>query len=131
MVEVVDGPLPPRREGRTLIIPVVSERLTDDGKQWVQTEEIRVTQIEEAETVEQRVPVREEHARVERLDPQGKVVADEEPVPVPTHAAPGSAAPTPTGEHLRSMVSRDREKAASEERVLSRPKSILRKKPRK
>jgi stress response protein YsnF len=49
---VVDGPQQVERVGNTLVIPVVSEVLRVE-KQWVVTEEIHITQIEETETVQQ------------------------------------------------------------------------------
>lgn len=69
---VVDGPLPAQRVGNTLIIPVVSEVLRVT-KEWVVTEEIHVTQIEEREKFEQTVPVSREVADVERFDEKGRV----------------------------------------------------------
>jgi stress response protein YsnF len=75
---VVDGPQPVRRAGNTLIVPVVSERLRVE-KEWIVTEEIHITQVEERETVEQKVRVNVEHADVERLDEQGNVVGASEP----------------------------------------------------
>src|SRR5207245_826831 len=46
----VNGPQRPRREGNTLIVPVVSEVLRVE-KQWVLTEEVHITQLEERERV--------------------------------------------------------------------------------
>lgn len=70
----VAGPLQPRREGNTLIIPVVSEVLKIE-KQWVLTEEIRLTQIEETQTVTETVSVNQEVADVERTDADGRVIS--------------------------------------------------------
>jgi len=70
----VDGPQQVQRHGNTMIIPVVSEVLHVE-KQWVVTEEIHVTQVEERETVEQKVAVNREVAEVERTDETGKVVS--------------------------------------------------------
>jgi stress response protein YsnF len=75
---VVDGPQPARREGNTLIIPIVSEILRVE-KQWVVTEEIHITQTEEMERVRETVPVSREEAQVERMDPSGNPVAAVEP----------------------------------------------------
>jgi stress response protein YsnF len=44
---IVDGPQPAGRVGNTLVVPVVSEVLRVE-KQWVVTEEIHITQLEEA-----------------------------------------------------------------------------------
>jgi len=73
---VVDGPQPPHRVRDTLIIPVVSEVLNGCEKQWVVTEEIHVTRSETTEPVQQKVQLATEHARVERLDEQGRVVEE-------------------------------------------------------
>jgi len=85
---VVDGPQPVQRVGNTLVIPVVSEVLHIE-KQWVVTEEIHITQIEQTETVQQTVPVRREEAEIERLNESGDpVAAVEAPAPVATDPAP-------------------------------------------
>lgn len=70
---VVDGPQQPRRVGKELIIPVVSEVLRIE-KQWVVTEEIHITEVEETETVDQKITVSREQARIERLDNAGNVI---------------------------------------------------------
>ena len=44
-------------------------------KQWVVTEEIHLTQIEERDTVQETVRVNQEKAEVERLDEAGNVVS--------------------------------------------------------
>jgi stress response protein YsnF len=71
---VVDGPQQSYREGDTLIVPVVSEILRVQ-KQWVVTEEIHITQIEEREVVEQKVAVNREVVEVERFDGAGNVIS--------------------------------------------------------
>src|SRR3954454_12075866 len=60
---VVDGPQPVQRVGNTLVVPVVSEVLHIE-KQWVVTEEIHLTQIEERDTVQETVRVNQEKAEV-------------------------------------------------------------------
>src|SRR5689334_24446651 len=70
---VVDGPQPVQRVGNTVIVPVVSEVLRVE-KQWVVTEEIHLTQLEELETVQQTVRVNQEEAEVQRLNETGNVV---------------------------------------------------------
>jgi stress response protein YsnF len=70
---VVDGPQQVQRNGKTMVIPVVSEVLLVQ-KQWVVTEEIHITQIEERETVEQKVTVNREVAEIERVDENGQIV---------------------------------------------------------
>jgi stress response protein YsnF len=71
---IVDGPQPAGRVGNTLVVPVVSEVLRVE-KQWVVTEEIHITQLEERETVQQKVTVNQEQAVVERLDSRGNAVS--------------------------------------------------------
>src|SRR5579883_2575270 len=106
---VVDGPQPPRREGNTLVIPVV-------------TEEIRVTRLETAETVQQKVELASERAQVERLDEQGRVIATEETAP---QAAPAVDSPVAADSILEKRKSANA--AAAPGKVLSSTDSILRK----
>ncbi len=90
---VVDGPQQPYRTGNTLVIPLVSEVLQGCEKQWVLTEEIRITQLEQTETIQQKVPVTSEHVRVERLDAQGNVIhSDAVPPERPAFAGPAAEA---------------------------------------
>lgn len=70
---VVDGPQPVQRVGNTLIVPVVSEVLRIE-KQWVVTEEIHITELQATETVQNKVTLNREEARVERLDKAGNVL---------------------------------------------------------
>jgi stress response protein YsnF len=70
----VDGPQPVQRVGNTLIVPVVSEVLRVE-KQWVVTEEIHITELQERETVQNKVRLNHEEAQVERLDSAGEVVS--------------------------------------------------------
>ncbi|HLH05396.1 MAG TPA: YsnF/AvaK domain-containing protein [Bryobacteraceae bacterium] len=119
---VVDGPQPPRREGNTLVIPVVSEILNGCQKQWVVTEEIRVTRLETAETVQQKVELASERAQVERLDEQGRVIATEETAP---QAAPAVDSPVAADSILEKRKSANA--AAAPGKVLSSTDSILRK----
>jgi stress response protein YsnF len=69
----VDGPQQARREGNTLIVPLVSEVLRVE-KHWVVTEEIHITQLEERERVAEKVSVNHEVADVQRLDESGNAV---------------------------------------------------------
>ncbi len=99
---VVDGPQTAQRTGNTLIIPVVSEVLRVT-KEWIVTEEIHVTQIEERATVQERVLVSHEVAEVQRFDSKGHVVQD-----IPERvsgAAPLSPASQPATEtHSRRIL---------------------------
>jgi stress response protein YsnF len=79
---VVQGPQPIQHRGSTVIVPVVSEVIHVE-KQWVVTEEIHITQIEERETVQQKVTVNEEQAEVERLDEHGEAIESIEPTREP------------------------------------------------
>jgi hypothetical protein len=119
---VVDGPQRVQRVGNTLVVPVVSEVLRVE-KQWVVTEEIHITQIEELETAQQKVRVNQEQAHVERLDEQGRVVSSEVP-PVTTASAPARSG-------AGSIVSRvPAQKPVPEaNRVLSHSKSLLKDHP--
>lgn len=83
MNQPVGGPMEPRREGNTLIIPVVSEVLRIE-KQWVLTEEIHLTQFEETRTVNEKVTVNQEVAEVQRVDEEGQVISE-----MPAGRAPG------------------------------------------
>jgi len=67
----VDGPLPIRREGDTLIMPVVEEVAVVE-KQLVLKEEIHVTRRRQTEHHEQSVTLRREHADISRTDPSGR-----------------------------------------------------------
>jgi stress response protein YsnF len=86
---VADGPQSARRVGDTLIVPVVSEVLKIE-KQWVVTEEIHITERQEQETVQNKVTLNREHARVERLDRSGNTVST-----VPEMQEDPSEAPAP------------------------------------
>lgn len=117
---IVDGPQQPQRVGDTLIVPVVSETLHIE-KQWVVTEEIHITQIEERENVEQRVTVNQEEAAVERLDAENNPVSAVE-MPAEVQAqAPRLA--------RESLIAR-KDAASTRKRVLSGPNTVIRKKPR-
>jgi stress response protein YsnF len=116
---VVDGPQPTRREGNTLIIPIVSEILRVE-KQWVVTEEIHITQTEETERVRETVPVSREEAQVERMDQGGNPVAAVETEPA---AQEPTARTSPT-----SIVERTRAAAAGVSESRRGTGSILSKK---
>jgi hypothetical protein len=90
-------------------------------KQWVVTEEIHITQREEAERVQQTVPVSREEAQVERMDEGGNPVeAIETEPPVPP------AATTRTGQS--SILERTRAAAAGSSGSRRSTRSILNKK---
>ncbi len=82
------------------------------------TEEIHVTRLEQVETVQQTVPIKAEHAVVERLDADGNVVKTISPEQRVT-SGPAEAQPV------------QRRAPASSERVLSNSRSILRDRPKK
>ena len=114
---VVDGPQPVQRVGNTLIVPVVSEVLRVE-KQWVVTEEIHITELQESETVQNKVTLNHEEAQLERLDSAGNVMsAVEEAGEHPTQpGGPGSI-----------LQGRGARRAASTRRPLSGSQSILEK----
>ena len=66
---VVDGPVPVRYEGDTMIVPLFEEVLVVE-KRLVLKEELRITKRRREERVPQEVTLRSEEARVERLDPR-------------------------------------------------------------
>ncbi len=120
---VVDGPQEIQRTGNTMIVPIVSEVLRVE-KQWVVTEEIHITQIEERETVQQAVTVNHEETQIERLDDKGNVISS-------IDAAPETVTPTRrTGP--QTLVGRSDPAAsanqAGSKRALSRRRSMLRNK---
>jgi stress response protein YsnF len=94
---VVDGPQPTRREGSTLIIPVVSEVIRVH-KEWVVTEEIHVLQREDVETVQKTVPVNYERAEIERLNESGNAE--------PLEAEPVEKVASETAGTPRSIIAR-------------------------
>jgi stress response protein YsnF len=100
---VVDGPQPARREGKTLIVPIVSEILRVE-KHWVVTEEIHITQSEETERVRQTVPISREEAQVERMDESGNPVYTVERTANPSAAEVGRTGPASIVERTRSAV---------------------------
>ena len=117
---VVDGPQPMRREGNTLIVPVVSEVLRIE-KQWVVTEEIHLVQREEQETVRETVPVNQESAHIERLDSEGNVVATSEGL--------GGVREEPAArDPITATPAQSETKTSSKRKVLRDDPSILRKK---
>ncbi len=115
---VVDGPQPSRRAGNTLIIPVVSEVLRIE-KQWVVTEEIHITETQETETVQNKVTLNAEQARVERIDSEGNVVRSVDEA-VETPPAPASAA-------VSLLQRRAAAAAVSKRKTLGRTQSLLKK----
>ncbi|MBV9304035.1 MAG: DUF2382 domain-containing protein [Acidobacteriaceae bacterium] len=123
---VVDGPQPVRRVGNKLIIPVVSEVLHVE-KRWVVTEEIHLTQIEERETVREKVMVNREEAQIERLDKEGNAVstgvepqADDQNVPARLKRE---------GLLERRTSSETKDEPSARRKVLSGSKSILKNRP--
>jgi len=70
----VDGPLAPREEEDTLVVPVMEEVLRVE-RVWVLKEEIHIRRITSAEMHEERVTVSRQEAEVQRLDAAGNPVA--------------------------------------------------------
>jgi uncharacterized protein (TIGR02271 family) len=71
----VDGPMPVRREGDTIIMPVVEEVPVVE-KRLILKEEIHITRRRSTQQHEETVPVHREHATVQRLDESGRPVSD-------------------------------------------------------
>ena len=117
---IVDGPQPLQRLGSTLVIPVVSEILKIE-KQWVVTEEIYVTQVEEREVVQHNVSLDQEVAVIERVDSAGSIVSSESTADV---AARGPASSdTATSRMPASLLARTSQEPSSPTR--SEPRSML------
>jgi len=68
MNRVLDGPVEPRQEGDTLVIPVVEEVLVIE-KRLVLKEEIRVTKTRRTESDSQRYVLQKETVVIESLEP--------------------------------------------------------------
>jgi stress response protein YsnF len=112
----VDGPQPVQRVGNTLIVPVVSEVLRVE-KQWVVTEEIHITELQESETVQNKVRLNHEEAQVERVNSSGDVVSRvDETSEASTRGAPASI-----------LETRQAPRTPSRKRPLSASQSILEK----
>jgi uncharacterized protein (TIGR02271 family) len=79
MNRVVDGPLPIRQEGETIIVPVVEEVLKVE-KSYVLVEEVHLARNQKTERHEQVVTVNREEVHLERFDAQGNSLASE-PLP--------------------------------------------------
>ena len=75
----VDAPLPIRREGDTIIIPIVEEVLVVE-KRLSLKEEIHITRYTRTERHQERVTLHREEAQVEQLDKHGHP-APPEPAP--------------------------------------------------
>jgi uncharacterized protein (TIGR02271 family) len=84
----VDGPLPSRREGDTIIMPVVQEVAVVE-KRMILKEEIHITRHRSTEQHEETVTLHTEHAAVERTDASGRPIAPQErPVTVGSDDSP-------------------------------------------
>ena len=70
---VVDGPQGAIQSGNTTIIPIVEEILRIE-RQWVVTEEIHLTRIEETDLYQEKIVLDREEATVERFDASGQTV---------------------------------------------------------
>jgi uncharacterized protein (TIGR02271 family) len=68
---VVEGPIEPRNQGDTLIIPLLEEVLVVE-KRLLLREELHITLRREARHEPQHVTLRREEVEVERLDPSGQ-----------------------------------------------------------
>ena len=110
----VDGPQPVRREGGTLIVPVVSQVLRIE-KQWVVTEEIHITELQETETVQNKITLNREEPEIERIDKQGNVA--------PILAQPENS--TETAAPSGILQRKEAGQADSGRKGLSRPRSII------
>ncbi|MDX2150275.1 MAG: YsnF/AvaK domain-containing protein [Bryobacteraceae bacterium] len=82
----VDGPLPVRREGDTIIVPVVEEVLVVEKRIRLK-EELHITRRTFEEHVEERVTLEREDAHVERFDADGRPVLEGPPADTPEPAS--------------------------------------------
>lgn len=115
----VDGPLPIRREGDTIIMPVVEEVPVVE-KRLVLKEEIHVTRRRRTEQYEDKVTLRREHVEVSRHDTEGRPLpvsvdspeTDREPTrriseddpALPLGATPGILGPRPPTRIRRNKI---------------------------
>ena len=74
----VDGPMPVRREGDTIIVPVVEEVLVVEKRLRLK-EEVYISRKQVQENHEEKVTLRSEEAVVERVDSEGNAVRREAP----------------------------------------------------
>jgi uncharacterized protein (TIGR02271 family) len=74
----VDGPVPIRQEGDTLIVPVLEERIVVE-KQLVLKEELHITKRRIESRQPRQVTLRREEVSVERIQPEAREVELESP----------------------------------------------------
>jgi uncharacterized protein (TIGR02271 family) len=74
----VDGPLPIRREGDTIILPIVEE-VAVVQKHLVLKEELHIRRHRTTEQHDETVTLRQEHADVQRTDAEGREVVTSPP----------------------------------------------------
>ncbi len=96
--EIVAGPLPARKAGDAIIVPVVEEVLRIE-KQFVLKEELHITKRREVRRHEQTVTLKQEQAEVERVDAEGNVVP---------HEAREASAPTAAKPPARRLSPKER-----------------------
>jgi uncharacterized protein (TIGR02271 family) len=72
----VDGPVPIRHDGNTIIVPVVEEVLIVE-KQLRLKEELHITRRTIEEQIEQPVTLQREQVTIERVDAEGQTVVEE------------------------------------------------------
>jgi uncharacterized protein (TIGR02271 family) len=75
--EVVDGPLPVRSEGDTVIVPVVKQ-VAKVVREWVLTEELHVSTRRTEEHRSANVTLEQEEVTVERIDASGNAIGQAE-----------------------------------------------------
>jgi hypothetical protein len=119
MDQAVDGPQPVRREGSTIIVPVVSEVFKGE-KQSVVTEEIHITERQQQETVRTNVTLNSEVPQIERLDSAGNTVS----------SRPASNRPVQTNVVANRAISNEESPADDRMKLSGEPASILRGKRR-
>jgi len=97
----IDAPPPVRREGETIIVPIVEEVLVVEKRLRLK-EEFHITRTTATEQFEQTLTLQREEAVVERLDAEGNAVREQIPADTVSQATPSrNARPRRGGPFLR------------------------------
>jgi uncharacterized protein (TIGR02271 family) len=78
----IDGPMPVRREGETIVIPVVEEVVVVE-KRFRLKEELHISRSTHKEPHRETVTLKSEEAVVERVDSEGRTVPEQAPAERP------------------------------------------------
>jgi uncharacterized protein (TIGR02271 family) len=83
----VEGPLPIRKDGQTVVIPIVEEVLVV-AKRYVLKEEVHVTRSVREERHQEHVTLRRQQGEIERVDADGRSIPVEAPPETPAAKGP-------------------------------------------